>query len=773
MNDEQRLPPAADDVKRLRDAESKARTIQKQSEQILSAITSILIGIDRDGKVTHWNLIAEETFRIASKDAIKQSLRSCKIDWDFELLNRAISEVMEKRQSIRMKDLRFKRVNGKEGLLGFSVNPIVGEADGDCGILLLGADITERRREQAQLKSHAEALEIAKARIEEEKLKDHALLESIGDGVIATDREGRVILANTPAVSMFGWDSQAILGKPITESLVLQDERRSWIPENERPIPVALKTGKKTRMEAYFVRPDESRFPIAITASPIIFENKIIGVIETIRDISQEKEIDRMKTEFISTVSHELRTPLTTIREGVAQVLEELLGPLNDDQKEFLDIARREVDRLAAIINDLLDISKIESGNITFKRVHVNVNELIKRVVANCQSLIKSKELTLETVLPEHAVEAFLDQDKMVQTITNFVSNAYKFTEPGGSIRVGLKDSETELFIYVEDTGIGIGEDDVPKLFNKFVQIGRTAGPGIKGTGLGLTIAKNLIQMHGGKVWVESEVGKGSRFTFSIPKTKKEFVAQENVNHGIRDYSGNGKPLSLILWKMESANGGANGASTDNLRSVFEAAGRNIQEIMNNEAEVYPIDVNEGFILLPGYSKEKAMAVRDKLTQGTREFVDQLRKEGPVEMNVQFGVSTYPEEAVTSKDLLLKAEISLKQGYLGAERRAHTRTAFEMNISLASEPGQAVDSQTVDISAGGMRICCGNELPVGSVHEVLFSLPKDHGVVQAKGVVVWSQKGNEDAGYICGVKFVGMSAAHQEKLNGFIKRELA
>jgi signal transduction histidine kinase len=229
------------------------------------------------------------------------------------------------------------------------------------------------------------------------------------------------------------------------------------------------------------------------------------------------RELDLLKSEFVSTVSHELRTPLAIIKEGVSQVIEGLVGSINEEQRQLLAIAVQSIDRLQAIISDLLDISKIEAGKLVLSKNRVDMTRLANEVASEFRIHTQEKDLEIKVRAPEETVMVEADENRVYQIFVNLVGNAVKFT-PKGHVEISIRNAEDGVECQVADTGRGIPREHVPKLFQKFQQISRAKGPGPKGTGLGLAITKALIEAHHGSIWVESEEGKGSTFTFKIPK---------------------------------------------------------------------------------------------------------------------------------------------------------------------------------------------------------------------------------------------------------------
>jgi PAS domain S-box-containing protein len=242
-----------------------------------------------------------------------------------------------------------------------------------------------------------------------------------------------------------------------------------------------------------------------------------IGRLYNFRDVTHEREVDRMKTQFVSMVSHELRTPLTSIKGFTEMILDEDAGEINEEQREFLSIVEANADRLIALVNDLLDISRIESGRVQLKLEQADLNEMMTIVVATMDHLIEEKSQTLELNVDQDLPQVKLDRDRIIQVLTNLVSNAYKYTQEGGLIRLTIEQSGQFVRFAVADNGFGISEKDQEQLFTRFFRVDSALTRQIGGTGLGLNIVKTIIEMHGGEVAVDSELGVGSTFVFTIP----------------------------------------------------------------------------------------------------------------------------------------------------------------------------------------------------------------------------------------------------------------
>ena len=237
------------------------------------------------------------------------------------------------------------------------------------------------------------------------------------------------------------------------------------------------------------------------------------------------RKVDQIKSEFVSIASHELRTPLSAIKNSVQLILQGKTGEINENQKKFLSMADRNITRLTNILNDLLNLSKIESGKITMTFEELALKVPVELVLSSLQSQAQGKSLQLVMDLPEDLPTVLGDREKLEQVLTNLVGNAIKFTPEGGTISVsaGLSDQDENLVaVSVRDTGIGIPEDQLKKVFEKFHQVEGSLHRSVTGTGLGLAITRGLIETHQGTIWAESELGKGSTFTFTLPLSGRE-----------------------------------------------------------------------------------------------------------------------------------------------------------------------------------------------------------------------------------------------------------
>jgi two-component system CheB/CheR fusion protein len=296
-----------------------------------------------------------------------------------------------------------------------------------------------------------------------------------------------------------------------------------------------------------------------VTADPILdAAGQYAGAVHTVSDITERKKnemdlkkaneelikFNDLKDEFVSMASHELRTPLSIISGAVKLLSDEIPGKIVSGQKEMLDMATNNLNRLARIVDSLLNISKIESGKIELCRTDADICHIIAETVNEYSLQAEKKQINLSCQLPVHPVILRADADRIKEVVVNLISNSIKFTPQGGSINVFCEDRNNDVLVFVKDTGCGVAKDDVPRMFEKFTQFSRKAGPGEKGTGLGLAICKGLVNLHNGKIWAESDTGGGMKISFTIPRLSAEHILTESADNAVESSlkTGGGMP---------------------------------------------------------------------------------------------------------------------------------------------------------------------------------------------------------------------------------------
>jgi PAS domain S-box-containing protein len=346
-----------------------------------------------------------------------------------------------------------------------------------------------------------------------EAAQSQAILEAIADGVMVTDAQGEVILFNAAAGRILGTPRDAVLGRNIEDMSGLYGaEGASWVALTE-----GWQTGRAD--ETAFIAEQlqlEGRV-VSVHLAPVFIETEFLGTVSVFRDITHDVEVAQMKSEFVSTVSHELRTPMTSIKGFVDLLLLGAAGDVSERQKHFLNIIKTNVDRLATLVGDLLDLSRIETGRLRLKLERIDFSDVVKVVVDSLRAKIESKKLETIVDLPDYLPMVMGDRDRLIQILTNLVANAYQYTPPGGQIQIAVTPNDDSIQVTVADNGIGISDEDQTKIFDRFFRADHPIVRETGGTGLGLPIVKNLIELHGGDLWLRSELGEGTQFSFTLP----------------------------------------------------------------------------------------------------------------------------------------------------------------------------------------------------------------------------------------------------------------
>jgi PAS domain S-box-containing protein len=368
----------------------------------------------------------------------------------------------------------------------------------------------------ADLRTGARELAGALERLRESEAHLLAIINSADEGVIVLDRAGRVTLANPSAEAMLGYSQEELRAGSLHELTHHTRAGGAPYPATECPIaPGAHTPGEHRRVDdEVFWRKDGTSFPVSYACTAITGDGEG-GVVLTFSDITQRREIDRMKNEFVSVVGHELRTPLTAIRGSLGLIAGGVFGELPGESRRMLEIAISNTDRLVRLINDILDIERIEAGKIAMAREMCDAARIMRQAEELMAPAASSAGVSLQ-VAPESA-RIWADPDRVLQALTNLIGNAVKFSPEGGTVAVDARGSDGELLISVRDEGRGIPADQLERIFDRFAQVDASDSREKGGTGLGLAISRTIVHRHGGRIWAESRPGEGATFTIALP----------------------------------------------------------------------------------------------------------------------------------------------------------------------------------------------------------------------------------------------------------------
>jgi PAS domain S-box-containing protein len=343
------------------------------------------------------------------------------------------------------------------------------------------------------------------------------ILNSAGEGIFGLDANGTATFVNPAAARMLGWQAEDLVGRNLHE--IIHDttsgqmEPRDWCAL----CTATMRPTTGSPLAAEFHRRGGGTVPVECTAGTIVGADGVDrGVVVTFSDVSERMAVDQLKDEFVSTVSHELRTPLTSIRGALGLLSSGMLGSLAEQGQRMLNMAITNTDRLTRLINDILDLERIDSGTMTLNRGSMAVQDLIEEAAEGVRSLAEQSGVMI--VCESIHASVWVDHDRMIQVVTNLLSNAIKFSPSGSIVRLsGACNDAGDFTLRVEDQGRGVPEEKFKMIFERFKQVDATDSRQKGGTGLGLAICRRIVELHGGRIWVESNHGAGSVFQFTIP----------------------------------------------------------------------------------------------------------------------------------------------------------------------------------------------------------------------------------------------------------------
>ncbi len=486
-------------------------TARRVAEAALIRLASIvessddaIIGKNLDGIIESWNAGAERIYGYSAAEVLGRSVLLLSLPERASEMPQLLAGV-GKGTSIDHYETTHRRKDGQQIHVSLTLSPIKDPKGEIIGVSTIARDITDLKRIEEAL----------------ERVRHHneLILNSAGEGICGLDDQGNTTFVNRSAAQMLGYSITELHGKPF--SIILNS--------NSAPIYAALKDGSVHHgTNAVFWRKDGSTFPVDYISTPIEEQGKIVGAVVTFNDISDRLAIERMKNEFISVVSHELRTPLTSIRGAMGLLAGGLLDNNREKAQRMLDIAVANTDRLVRLINDILDLERIQSGQVTMRQQMFDLADLMVQAADTMRGLAEKEGVTL--IVEPLSVSVWGDSDRIFQVLTNLLSNAIKFSERNTTVWFNAQIQENSfipgtirrnLLIRVQDQGRGIPPDKLETIFGRFQQVDSSDSRKKGGTGLGLAICRSIIDCHKGQIWAESRLGEGSCFYVSLPLPPK------------------------------------------------------------------------------------------------------------------------------------------------------------------------------------------------------------------------------------------------------------
>ena len=513
------------------------------------------------------------------------------------------------------------------------------------GVVAIFVDITERKKAQ-------QIIEDARAYAE-------SIVETIREPLIVLDTDLKVISANRSFYRTFKVDHKETQGQFIYDL-----GNRQWnIPKLRQLLEEILP--KSNTFDDYEIEHDfETIGPktMLFNARRLISRKMILIIIE---DITERKKVEielkkaneelikvnGLKDEFVSMASHELRTPLSIIIGAVKLVLDQIPGKIVPEQKEILDMAMNNLGRLTRIVDALLDMSKIESGKIELHKENIDIRGLIEETVDECRLRAQEKGIHLGFRVPEQPLSLCIDGDKIKQVLMNLISNGLKFTPAGGSIEVECKEESGEVQFSVSDTGCGIAEQNMPRLFEKFAQFDRKSGPGEKGTGLGLAICNGLVNLHKGRIWAKSQAGKGSVFTFALPRLDSRDIVNELLEQAVRQAVKNDANAGIIVMSVKAKGQEDEEQAQQMLKEIQVLVEQNLRRGVDKTVLINP---GELAVVLAECSEDDVAAIKARHEQTLTQYLADKGLYSQVEPLIKCAI--YPQDGHTTEELLSKVE---------------------------------------------------------------------------------------------------------------------
>jgi two-component system sensor histidine kinase VicK len=514
----QYLIVSGSDVTGQRQAEQALLTSETRYRHVVETSLGFVLTCTLEGRLTSLNSYTAESLGYGADELTGKPL--------FNFISKAGLEPFAEslRTIIKTGEFQgtipFLRKDGTERRIAFRSRRM--DLPGSASFVLThGMDVTEQQEVEDELILMRRQREL--------------ILTAVGDGIYGMDLEGKLSFINPAAAKMLGYLADELRGKDIHELIHHSHADGTQHSKANCPILVGMRHREGVRIrDDVFWRKDGATIPVEYIASPLIDEGQIAGMVVAFQDVSERRRLEKMKDEFISTVSHELRTPLTSLRASLGLISSGSLDKRPEKQKQMLEVAIGNCDRLVRLVNDILDFDRVEKGGMPLHLEVLPASDLLRRAADVENDAALKAQITFRFDAPAKVL-VNVDQERILQVLSELVSNAIKFSPPQTIIKLGAQvvSSESgtdEVCIMVEDQGRGIARDNLDIIFERFQQGDASDSRALGGTGLGLAICRRLVQQHGGRIWVESEPGKGSRFLFTVPAGKVEDKTESSAS---------------------------------------------------------------------------------------------------------------------------------------------------------------------------------------------------------------------------------------------------
>ncbi len=500
------------DVTDQREATAALHASEARYRQLVESSLGMVCTHDLDGKILSINTNAAESLGYRAEEMVGRLLSEFVPEEQQPVFENYLQSIAATGEEQGMLTLRHR--NGSVRFITWR-NRLIELPDTPRFVLGHGIDVTEKT--DAENRLHA----VMRQR--------ESILESVGDGIYGIDMQGRIVFVNQVGARLMGYTQDEMEGKDLLALLGHARADGSPYKIEDSPIYGARRASAPIRArDEMFRHKDGHPIPVEYVACPMLSNGRVTGVVVAFQDVTERRRLDRMKDEFISTVSHELRTPLTALRAALGLIAGGALEKRPEKRTQMMDVAIGNCDRLVRLVNDILDFERMGAGRLPMRFQEIEAKDLLRR--ATDLQHPSAQKAGIGFLIDAGALTLWIDEDRILQTLGNLISNAIKFSPRGSDIVLRAKaQSATEAILSVEDKGRGIPPEKLDIIFERFQQVDASDSRDMGGTGLGLAICRNIVRQHGGRIWVESTVGKGSAFYFTIPRTAARQELQEST----------------------------------------------------------------------------------------------------------------------------------------------------------------------------------------------------------------------------------------------------
>jgi PAS domain S-box-containing protein len=496
----QYLIVSGQDVTDQREAEEALLSSEARYQQVVESSLGFVFTCTTEGRLTSLNAFTAQTLGYRMEDLIGRSIAelldtSGAVTFQECLLTLQSKDEWQGAIPVRRSDGVYRRIAFRSRRM---------ELHGERPFILNhGVDVTEQHEAE-------EALHLATRQRE-------LILESVGDGIYGIDLDGRLTFINEAGARSLGYQIDQLTGRDVHELIHHSHADGTPYSKVTSPILQGMRRHETMRMrDEVFWRADGTSIPVEYTASPLIEDGRISGMVVAFQDISERRRLEKMKDEFISTVSHELRTPLTSLRASLGLISSGALDKRPEKQRQMVEMAIGNCDRLVRLVNDILDFDKVEKGRLPLRRVPVEAVDLLRRAADVAH--IAASQVKINFRIEAVPALVLADEDRVLQVLNELVGNAIKFSSSDTLIRLTAQPANEHLVCFaVEDQGRGIAPEKLEHIFDRFQQGDASDSRALGGTGLGLALCRSIVEQHGGRIWAESVLGRGSRFLFTLP----------------------------------------------------------------------------------------------------------------------------------------------------------------------------------------------------------------------------------------------------------------